>query len=94
MRILCLNCRGLGGPATVCELRDLTRLYSPTFLCVVETQLHKKSVENLSHTLGFDFGFAISSSGRSGGLALFWNKEIKIEVLPYSHYHLDTIVTK
>jgi hypothetical protein len=51
-------------------------------------------VENLSHSLGFDNSFAVSSSGRSGGLGLFWNKEIKIEVLPYSQYHIDTIVTE
>jgi hypothetical protein len=63
-------------------------------LGVVETQLHKKNVENLSSSLGFDKCFVISSAGRSGGLGLFWNKEIKIEVLPYSQYHLDTIVTE
>jgi hypothetical protein len=44
---------------------------SPTILCVVETQLHKKSVENLSRSLGFDNSFVVSSSGRSGGLGLF-----------------------
>jgi hypothetical protein len=76
------------------ELRDLVKRHNPAFLCVVETQLHKYSVENLSRSLGFDKCFAISSSGRSGGLGLFWNKEIKIEVLPYSQYHLDTIVTE
>jgi hypothetical protein len=76
------------------EIRDLVKLHSPAFLCVVETQLQKKSVENLSVSLGFDNCFAISSSGRSGGLGLFWNKEIKIEVLPYSQYHLDVIVTE
>ena len=80
MSILSTNCRGLGGAATVREIRDLVKLHSPTFLCVVETQLHKKTVENLSRSLGFDKCFAVSSSGRSGGLALFWNKEIKIEV--------------
>ena len=93
MSILSLNCRGLGGAATVHELRDLTRLYSPTFLCVVETQLHKKRVENLSCSLGFDKCFAVSRSGRSGGLGLLWNSEIKVKFLPYLQHHLDTIVT-
>jgi hypothetical protein len=50
----------------------------------VETQLHKKRVEDLSHTLGFDKAFAVSSSSHSGGLGLYWNKEINIEILPYS----------
>jgi hypothetical protein len=56
--------------------------------------MHKNSVENLSRSLGYDKSFAISSSGRSGGLGLFWNNEIKIEVLPYSQYHLDVIVSE
>jgi hypothetical protein len=51
-------------------------------------------VESLCRTLGFDKCFAVSSSGRSGGLGLFWNNEIKVDILPYSQYHLDTIVTE
>jgi hypothetical protein len=84
----------MGGAATVRELRDLARRYSPSIMCVVETQLHKNRVERLSRSLGFDHGFAISSSSRSGGLGLFWKDGIKIEVLPYSRYHLDAIVSE
>jgi hypothetical protein len=50
-------------------------------------------VENLANTLGYDNAFAVSSTGRSGGLAIFWNNEIKIELLPYSQYHIDAIVS-
>jgi hypothetical protein len=92
MSILSTNCRGLGGAATVRELRELAKSHSPAILCVVETQLSKKSVDNLSRCLGFDNSFAVSSSGHSGGLGLFWNNEIKNEVLPYSQYHIDIIV--
>jgi hypothetical protein len=42
--------------------------------------------------LGFDNAFAVSSSGRSGGLAIFWNNEIKLDLLPYSQYHIDAVV--
>jgi hypothetical protein len=49
-------------------------------------------VESLSRTLRFDKAFAISSSGRSGGLGVFWNNEMKIDILPYSQYHLDAVV--
>jgi hypothetical protein len=76
------------------ELRDLAKKYSPTVFFVLETQLHKKRVERLASTLGFDRCFAVSSSGRSGGLALFWNNDISIDILPYSQYHIDAIVTE
>ena len=87
-----VNCRGLGNHATVSELRDFVKKYAPTILCVVETQLHKVCVEKLAPTLGFDKAFAVSSYGRKGGIGMFWNSNLKVEILPYSQYHLDAIV--
>ena len=78
------NCRSLGNAATVSELRNFVREFAPSILCVVETQVHKSRVECLAGTLGYDNVFAVSSTGRSGGLAIFWNNEIKIDLLPYS----------
>jgi hypothetical protein len=63
-------------------------------LCVLETQVHKTRVEGLSRTLGYDKAFAVSSSGRSGGLGIYWNNETHIEILPFSQYHIDVIVTE
>jgi hypothetical protein len=51
-------------------------------------------VEGLASTLGYDHSFAISSSGRSGGIGLFWTNEIKIDILPNSQYHLDVKITE
>jgi hypothetical protein len=48
MSVLSTNCRGMGGAATVHELRDMARRYSPPIMCVVETQLHKNRVEKIS----------------------------------------------
>jgi exonuclease III len=87
------NCRGLGNAASVRELRDFAKDVAPTILCVVETQVHKARVESLAGTIGYDNVFAVSSTGRSGGLAIFWNNEIKIDILPYSQYHIDAVVS-
>jgi hypothetical protein len=46
--------------------------------------VHKSWVENLKNTLGFDHSFAISSTGRSGGLGIFFNNDVRVELLPYS----------
>ena len=94
MSCAALNCRGLGNAATVKELRDFARRVAPTILCVVETQVHKKRVEGLSSTLGYDRGFGVSSSGRSGGLGIYWNNDTDVEILPYSQYHIDAIITE
>ena len=71
MNIFCWNCRGAGKAATVCELRDFARQFTPTLLCVVETQIEGARVEALAGTLGFDNTYAVSSQGKSGGIGLF-----------------------
>ena len=71
MSCLSWKCRGLGNTATVKELRDLAKQVALTVLCVLETQVHKARVESLKSTLGYDNSFAVSSSGRSGGLGIF-----------------------
>jgi hypothetical protein len=54
--------------------------------------VHKLRAEGLARRLGFDHSFAVSSTGRSEGLVVFWNNEIKLEILPYSQIHIDAIV--
>ena len=92
MSCLNWNCRGLGNGATVRELRELAKKFAPTVLCVLETQVNKARVEGLRHTLGYDKAFAVSSSGRSGGLGIFWNNNLNVEILPYSQNHIDAII--
>ena len=93
MNIASLNFRGLGMAATIKEIRDFVRVNAASILCVVETQVHKTRVEGLANTLGYDSAFAVSSSGRSGGLGIFWKNDINIEILPYSQYHIDAVVS-
>ena len=66
--------------------------FAPSIFCIVETQINKARVEGLSGSLGFDNGFAIDSSGRSGGIGVFWNNGINLVNLGYSKYHVDVSV--
>ena len=84
MSLLCWNYRGAGKPAAVQELHELTKQYAPSVLCILETQIEGSRVENMAGSLGFNKSYAVSSSGRSGGLGIFWNDEIKLEVVGYS----------
>lgn len=65
MSIICWNCRGIGNGATVRELRNLTRQFAPSVLCVLETQVVDIRVERLQYKLGFDHCYAVSSDARS-----------------------------
>lgn len=57
------------------ELHDFAKDVAPSMLCVLETQVHKSRVEGLKRSLGYDNAFAVSSTGRSGGLGIFWNNK-------------------
>ena len=92
MSALCWNCRGAGKPAAARELREFARKFASTLLCIVETQIEGSRVEALASSIGFDNAYAVDSQGRSGGIGLFWNNEIKVEILGYSVYHLDVSV--
>ena len=92
MSIVSWNCRGAGKAATVRELRDIAKEFAPTLICIVEMQIDRTRVESLAGSIGYDNGYAVSSQGRSGGLGLFWNDPIKIEILGYSAYHIDCSV--
>jgi hypothetical protein len=35
---------------------------------------------------------AVDSVGTSGGLALFWKREVDVTLQSYSEYHIDTVV--
>nr|XP_045088271.1 uncharacterized protein LOC123496916 [Aegilops tauschii subsp. strangulata] len=92
MSLLVWNCHGAGKSATVQELRNMTKQFAPSIVCILETQIEGSRVESLANTLGFNKSYAVSSSGRSGGLGIFWNDIIKVEVIGYSEYHIDVIV--
>jgi hypothetical protein len=63
--------------------------FAPSILCIQETQIDRGRVESLAGLLGFDKAFAIDSTGRSGGLGIFWNNDTSIDILVYSQYHID-----
>jgi len=94
MKILSWNCRGIGNPATVRELRDFAKDNAPSVIFIMETQIAKYRVENLRYTLGFDYSFVVGSCGRSGGLGLFWKNDVSVSVKKFSKYHSDTFVSE
>lgn len=53
MNILSWNCRGLGLPTTIKELKGLIRKLNPCILFVCETKMLVCRVNSLKHVLGF-----------------------------------------
>ncbi|MCH83589.1 DUF4283 domain protein, partial [Trifolium medium] len=72
MIILSWNCRGLGGPSAIPNLKKLAQGHKPDILFLSETLSHARQLESIRVMLGFDSCLAIDVEGRSGGLAVFW----------------------
>ena len=94
MSCLSWNCRGLGNPSTVRELRSVVKQEVPRLLFVMETKISAKRVEALQNQLGFAGCFAVDSRGLSGGIGLFWSADITVELKNYSSAHIDVEVRK
>ncbi|GAU33334.1 hypothetical protein TSUD_165990 [Trifolium subterraneum] len=92
MIILSWNCRGLGGPSAIPNLKKLARGHKPDILFLSETLSHNRHIESIRVLLGFDSCLAINVEGRSGGLAVFWKDSSKCRVLNYTRNFINMLV--
>ncbi|XP_040379850.1 uncharacterized protein LOC121054416 [Oryza brachyantha] len=92
MKTLCLNCRGLGQPEAVRELRSLVELHRLQLVFLSETRLFDDKVDVLRRALNFPNGVGVGSFGRGGGLALLWTKELCVQLQTYDKLHIDVMI--
>lgn len=72
----------IGRQAAVRTLQLYVSTHKPHILFISE--LHTSSlpkVQNICKTTGFDSLEFVPSTGRAGGLALFWKKDIDVRIL-------------
>ena len=77
MKILSLNCRGLGNPSKDEAVKDLIKMASLDILLLQETKIQEETLLSLSKTKWKNnAGKAVSARGSSGGLATLWTKDM------------------
>ncbi|KAL0385879.1 UNVERIFIED_CONTAM: putative mitochondrial protein [Sesamum radiatum] len=54
----------------------------------METKCGRQKIDKLKCKLNIP-GIGVESKGKSGGLALLWNKEIFVDLISFSHNHID-----
>lgn len=92
MRITAWNCRGLGSRPAVRSLLDLQKREDPDILFLSETRLDKCRMQKFRSMLGMHNMWVEDCKGKSGGLALFWRREINVTVRWSGRMHIDTVV--
>ena len=94
MKILSLNCRGLGIPDVLQELHYLANEEGPKVLVLSETRLDMDGFVGLKKKLGLNKGFAVSRIGLGDGLIMLWWDNVDIDVQNSSSYFIDALVNQ
>lgn len=90
MKLLSWNCRGLGSPSTVLQLKESLRLYKPELIFVCETKKKLGFVSTVCKKNGWGKRwFAVDPIGKSGGLLLGWSLDVIIHHIRSTHYSLE-----
>ncbi|KAL0347230.1 UNVERIFIED_CONTAM: hypothetical protein Scaly_1739000 [Sesamum calycinum] len=91
MNLIMWNCQGLGGPSTIKNLESLIWVHRPSLVFISETKCSSYRISCLHYRLNMH-GVGVDSRGRSGGLALFWDKSVSCVLRSFSLHHIDVIV--
>ena len=49
-------------------------------------------MSNIKNSLGLTQGLVVLSDGKSGGLALFWKPDVKVDVQSSSRWHINAVI--
>ena len=89
MSLLSWNCWELGNLRTMKALENAIKKEDPIIVFLMETKSSKEWMDKAKEECNMKQNWVVSSNGRSGGLALLWKDEIKIELLMYPLNHID-----
>jgi len=82
----------LGNALAVCGLLDLQKYESSDILFLSETKMDWNRIERFRWILNMPNLIVKDCKGLSGGLDLFWNKEVDLTVKSLSRYHIHAVV--
>ncbi|KAL9413536.1 hypothetical protein AB3S75_042093 [Citrus x aurantiifolia] len=94
MKVLSWNVRGLGNPRTRLELKKILQMHRPQILFLCETKLRSGQINKECRNLNFENGFGVGRDGMSGGVTMFWDADVQVEITSYSNHHIDAVVSK
>ncbi|KAK8292764.1 hypothetical protein V6Z11_D06G140800 [Gossypium hirsutum] len=92
MKIFSWNCRGVGNPTTVRELKQFLVANTPDIVFLCETKIHSNEFSRIRFMCRMEGCLAVSSEGKSGGMALLWRDGVGVTIQNYSKYHIDSLV--
>ena len=59
-----------------------------------ETKRNIAGMKKVKGKIGYVNGFYVQQKGKGGGLAVFWGKEVNLEIKSYSRHHIDAVIVE
>lgn len=75
------NCQGLGNSLIVHTLGEMILSHNPSIVFLMETKQKACRMNQLRKQFGFRDGVLVDPTGTAGGLCLWWNSELSVDVL-------------
>ena len=80
MSLISWNCRGLRNLWTVRVLQKVINKEDPAIAFLMETKLDLDWMGKVKDRCKVKNGLVVPSRGKSGGLAMFWKEEVKLDI--------------
>ncbi|KAK3198468.1 hypothetical protein Dsin_021883 [Dipteronia sinensis] len=82
----------MGNPRAFNNLRFHKQEVKPNMMFIMESKCREEKMEYLRVKLGYDWKLVVNCKGKSGGLALFWEKNLNVNLLSFTQGHIDVII--
>ncbi|XP_071915285.1 uncharacterized protein [Coffea arabica] len=92
MRAVVWNCRGVGSPLTVPQLKESIKLHSPSLVFLAETKKKKSFLNTVKQRIQFDHLFVVDPVGLASGLAVLWKKELLDKKVLFSSFTIELLI--
>lgn len=87
------NARGLGDYCAFLLLKQLVAELKPLALFISETKIFCNRAYRWLNALNFTGVVGVDLRGTRGGLLLFWNKNVEVNLRSFSLSHIDVSIT-
>ena len=84
MSLLSWNCRRLGNLQTVKALEKVIKQEEPKIVFLMETKSDREWIVKVRDKCNFKNGLMVPSRGNSGGLAMYYKEDIKLDIQTFS----------
>ncbi|XP_073045682.1 uncharacterized protein [Primulina eburnea] len=91
MNLLIWNCQGAASKAINRVIKDVKRRFNPRILGLIEPRVSGYQADEICKKMGFENWLRVEATGFSGGIWVFWQDDMKLEIV---HTHSQFVLVR